>query len=523
MGAWNAITGVGAGLVPALSSGNRQDFSSPLPPPEGDKRQETESSPYPLQRGTKDGRQETYPPLAGVGGGTPQQAGAGGNYPPLAGVGGGTPQQAGAGGNYPPLAGVGGGISSLQPNSLQPTAFLDDRDNITPTDRVLLIVEDDLRFANILLDMAHDKGFKAVITDRGEEAVNLAQKMKPAAITLDLRLPDIDGWTVLDRIKLDPSLMHIPVHIISIEEDQQYGLERGAFAYLTKPVTKESLEAAFTKIAEFTKPGQKKLLIVEDNETEQLAIAALIGNGDVLTKTVTTGKEALKALKSEPFDCVVLDLGLPDMTGAQVLEKIKKEPKLADIPIIIYTGKEISKAEETELKRSARTVIVKGSHSSERLLAETSLFLHRVTSKLPKEKRQIVEKIYKSEAALTGKKVLVVDDDVRNLFALTSLLESHNMVVLTAENGKDAIASLKKNPETDLVLMDIMMPEMDGYETMKEVRKLPRFKELPIIALTAKAMKGDREKCLEAGASDYITKPVNTEQLLSLMRVWLYR
>ncbi|MFH0774407.1 MAG: response regulator [bacterium] len=283
------------------------------------------------------------------------------------------------------------------------------------------------------------------------------------------------------------------------------------------------MKAAFTRIAEFTKPGQKKLLIVEDNEAEQQAMAALIGNGDVLTRTVTTGKEALKALKDEAFDCVVLDLGLPDMTGAQVLEKIKKEPKLADIPIIVYTGKDIDKKEEAELKRSARTVIVKGSHSSDRLLAETSLFLHRVTSKLPKEKRQIVEKIYKSEAALTGKKVLAVDDDVRNLFALTSLLESHNMVVRTCENGKDALASLKKNPETDVVLMDIMMPEMDGYETMQEIRKLARFKQLPIIALTAKAMKGDREKCLEAGASDYITKPVNTEQLLSLMRVWLYR
>jgi CheY-like chemotaxis protein/signal transduction histidine kinase/HAMP domain-containing protein len=399
----------------------------------------------------------------------------------------------------------------------------DDRNNIKPTDQVLLIVEDDPAFANVLLDMAHNKGFKAVVTDRGEEAIKLTQTLKPQALTLDLRLPDIDGWTVLDRLKLDSSTRHIPVHIISIEDDVQYGLNRGAFAYLTKPVTKEKLEEAFQNIAEFVKPEPKELLVIEDNEADQKIITTFLGNGDIKTTVVASGKEAFKAFKSKRFDCVVLDLRLPDMPGAQILEKIKKDPKLADIPIIVYTAKDISREEELALKKSARAVIVKGEHSLERLLAETALFLHRVTLKLPKEKRQIVENLYKSEKALAGKKVLLVDDDVRNLFALTSILESHNMAVLTAENGKEALSSLQKNPEVDIVLIDIMMPEMDGYEVTRQVRKLDRFKQLPILALTAKAMKGDREKCLEAGASDYITKPVNTDQLLSMMRVWLYR
>jgi CheY-like chemotaxis protein len=351
----------------------------------------------------------------------------------------------------------------------------------------------------------------------------MAKKHQPAAITLDIILPDTDGWTVLDRLKLDPETRHIPVQVITVEDDRQHGLERGAFAYLTKPVSKEALGDAFNRLQAFVGVRTRKLLVVEDDEAERRSIVELIGDGDIEITAVGTASEALAALRNRAFHCMVLDLKLPDQSGFQVLERMQQEPHLRDLPVVVYTGKDLTRKEEAQLQKLTQKVIVKGARSPERLFADTALFLHRVAGNLPEMKRRMLESLYSSDAALTGKKVLLVDDDVRNLFALTTVLERHGMIVLTADNGKAAIEKLQSTPGVHIVLMDIMMPEMDGYDTMRAIRKQARFKGMPIIALTAKAMKGDREKCLEAGASDYVSKPVNTQQLLSLMRVWLYR
>ncbi len=399
----------------------------------------------------------------------------------------------------------------------------DDRENIESGDRILLIIEDDVNFARILVDMAQEQGFKALVALRSDIGLAMAREFKPTAIMLDLNLPVMDGWTVLDRLKHDASTRHIPVHIVSVEEGRQRSLQLGAIAYLQKPVSHEALSKSLTDIKGFVDRPVKNLLVVEDDATQRLSIVDLIGNHDVSTTAVGSGAEALETLKSGHFDCIVLDLGLPDMTGFELIEQIKQEPNLKSLPIIIYTGKELTRTEETQLKRMAETIIIKDVRSPERLLDETALFLHRVQANLPEPKRQMLEQLYQTDSTLAGKKVLIVDDDVRNIFALTSMLERHLMQIVFAENGREGIAQLQNTPDINIVLMDVMMPEMDGYETMEAIRKMPQFGSLPMIALTAKAMKGDREKCIEAGASDYITKPVDTEQLLSLLRVWLYR
>ena len=411
---------------------------------------------------------------------------------------------------------------SSEPPSL-PDPLGDDRSTIQSGDRVILIVEDDINFARILLDMAREEGFKALVAMRGDVGLTMAREFQPNAITLDIRLPDMDGWTILDRLKHDPSTRHIPVHLLSVEEGLQRGLQLGAIAYVQKPVTREALMDVLTKLKGFVDRKVKNLLLVEDDEAQRSSIIELIGNTDVQTTAVGTGEEALTALRAGQFDCLVLDLGLPDMSGFELIEQIKEEPNLSMLPIIVYTGQELSKQEETELKRIAETIIIKDVRSPERLLDETALFLHRVQANLPAPKQQMLERLHQTDSVLTGKKVLIVDDDVRNIFALTSMLERHQMQVLYAENGRDGLAVLQSQPDIDVVLMDVMMPEMDGYETMRAIRQQSEFASLPIIALTAKAMKGDREKCINAGASDYITKPVDTEQLLSLLRVWLYR
>jgi CheY-like chemotaxis protein/GAF domain-containing protein len=403
------------------------------------------------------------------------------------------------------------------------TEVMDDRENIVPGDRVVMIVEDDLKFATYLLDMARDHGFKGIVTSRGAAALSMAREHKPDAITLDLGLPDIEGWKVLDRLKDDPNTRHIPVQIITAEEEKERGLKQGALSFLTKPVQKETLDEAFNDITSYLNRQVKTLLIVEDDETQRRAMAELVGSNDVLITGAATAGEALKLLRENRFDCMVLDLGLPDMSGFELMEEIKKETSLRTLPVIVYTGRELSRKEEAQLKRMAKTIIVKDVRSPERLLDETALFLHRVQANLPERQRKMLEQLHKTDEMLAGKKVLVVDDDIRNIFAMTSLLERHQMQVVSAENGRDAIKVLEGSDDIDVVLMDIMMPEMDGYDTIHEIRKLQRFKALPILALTAKAMKGDREKCIEAGASDYISKPVDTEQLLSLLRVWLHR
>jgi len=388
---------------------------------------------------------------------------------------------------------------------------------------VLLIIEDDVKFARILLSMARDKGFKGVVALEAETGLALARKLKPDAITLDIRLPDMDGWAVLDRLKHNAETSHIPVHILSVLDDQQRGLNMGALAYLTKPVSKESLDGAFSKIKGFLDRKVKRLLVVEDNEVQRSFVVSLIGNGDVQTTAVGTGAEALAALRAEPFDCVVLDLKLPDMTGFELLARSRQEPGIHDLPVVVYTGKSLTLEEQAELAKWTEAVVLKDAQSPERLLAETSLFLHRVETNLPESKQKMLRQVHDTDPLLANKKVLIVDDDLRNIFALTAVLERSHMQVPYAENGKDALKILQTTPGIDLVLMDIMMPEMDGYETMRRIRVMEQFKSLPIIALTAKAMKGDREKCIEAGASDYVAKPVGPEQLLSLVRVWLYR
>ena len=399
----------------------------------------------------------------------------------------------------------------------------DDRDTLQPGDNVLLVVEDDPHYARILCDLARDEGFKVLVAMRGSEALAFAREFRPTAVSLDVFLPDMLGWAVLNHLKQDPQTRHIPVQILTMDEDWHHGLSRGAFSFVTKPTTPEGLDGAFLRIKEYVRPRIKRLLIVEDNAAEQLSIRELLGSNDIDIAVVDKGEAALSVLDTEKFDCVVLDLRLPDMSGFEVLERINRSPSLRELPVVVFTGKDLSPDEDARLHTLARSVVVKDVESPERLLDETALFLHRVVADLPPEKQKLLDRLHRSDEALIGRKVLVVDDDVRNIFALSSVLERRGMTVLTAGTGREAIETLETTPNIAIVLMDIMMPEMDGYETMQVIRQNSEFRRLPIIALTAKAMKGDREKCLEAGASEYMAKPVNTDQLLSGLRTWLHR
>ncbi|HWL72351.1 MAG TPA: response regulator, partial [Burkholderiaceae bacterium] len=401
--------------------------------------------------------------------------------------------------------------------------IVDDREDLQLGDTVLLIVEDDPHYARIMRDLARDSGFKTLVAMRGKDALTLAREFHPTAVSLDVFLPDMLGWTVLNHLKQDPATRHIPVQMLTLDEDQQHGLARGAFAFVTKPTTTAGLEEALARIKEYASPRRKRLLVIEDNAAEQLSIRELLGYDDIDIAVAGTGEEALATLREHVFDCVVLDLRLPDMSGFEVLDRLRDNPTLTDLPVVVFTGKELSPEEDARLHMLARSVVVKGVESPERLLDETALFLHRVVADLPLEKQQMLDRLHRSDDALTGRKVLVVDDDVRNIFALSSVVERRGMTVLTAGTGREAIAILDATPDVAIVLMDIMMPEMDGYETMRVIRENAALQRLPIIALTAKAMKGDREKCLEAGASDYLAKPVNTDQLLSALRMWLHR
>jgi CheY-like chemotaxis protein/signal transduction histidine kinase/HAMP domain-containing protein len=399
----------------------------------------------------------------------------------------------------------------------------DDRLNLEPGDTILLIVEDDPHYARVLIDLARDKGFKVLIASHGAEALELAKQYQPAAVSLDVFLPDMLGWTVLSQLKHNPLTRHIPVQIITLDEDRQHALARGAFSFVNKPTTTEGVSAALAQIKEYAKPRRKRLLIVEDNAAEQLSIRALLDHDDIEIVTTDTGSAALSVLRENPCDCVVLDLRLPDMSGFEVLEQIRNDEELSTVPVVVFTGRELSAEEDAELHTMARSIVVKGVESPERLLDETSLFLHRVITELPAEKQRMLEKLNSSDEDLIGRTVLLVDDDARNIFALSSVLERRGMKVLTATTGSEAVALVETSPEIAIVLMDIMMPQMDGYQTIGAIRRDPSLSRLPIIALTAKAMKGDREKCLEAGASDYLAKPVNTEQLLLAIRMWLHR
>ena len=398
----------------------------------------------------------------------------------------------------------------------------DDRGLVAPGDPSVLIIEDDERFSKIVLDFAREKNFKGIVTMQGDSALSLARDYLPSAILLDLDLPDIDGFTVLDRLKRDPSTRHIPVHVMSSLRERERALRLGAISYLNKPVSKAALQEEFSRIQKFLLGGKRSLLVVDDEQMQRDAIVALIGDADLHIVAVDTGQAALDALREARFDCMVLDLTLPDISGFDLLDIIGKDESLRDLPIVINTAKELNRKEVAKLKRYAKTIVIKDARSPERLLDETALFLHRSQASLPEAQRRMLEEIHAADGGLAGRKVLIVDDDLRNIFALSSLLERQQMQVSFAENGRDGIEVLEKDPTIEIVLMDIMMPEMDGYDTMRAIRRIPKFKSLPIITLTAKAMKGDRDKCIAAGASDYITKPVDVAQLLSLMRVWLH-
>ncbi|HVZ99299.1 MAG TPA: response regulator, partial [Caulobacterales bacterium] len=443
---------------------------------------------------------------------------------------------------YLPLA-YAGSASSLarpatSPNTIAPVAyvptlaaarsptierFADDRDAIEEDDQVLLIVEDDPHYASIVANLARDSGLKVLVAMTGGEGLELAREFKPTAISLDVFLPDMLGWTVLSRLKQDPTLRHIPVQMLTLEEDRQHGLARGAFDFISKPAAAEELSGALGRVIDFSKARKRRLLVVEDDPVEQKSIRELIAHDDVEITSAATGQQALETLREENWDCVVLDLKLPDMSGFDVLENMRAVEAQKDVPVVVFTGKELSAEEDARLHSMARSIVVKGVESPERLLDETALFLHRLVSNLPPEKQRMLERLHSSDEDLLGRTVLLVDDDARNIFALSSLLERRGMRVLAATTGREAIELIESTPEVALVLMDIMMPEMDGYETIQMIRRNPAHRRLPIVALTAKAMKGDREKCLEAGASDYLAKPVNTDQLLSALRMWLHR
>jgi HAMP domain-containing protein/signal transduction histidine kinase/CheY-like chemotaxis protein len=441
-----------------------------------------------------------------------------------------------------------------RPVSLEPVPALelipvspapaDDRNSLgqDPNERVILIIEDDPAFASIILDTARGQGFKGLVALDGETGILMARQYLPDAISLDLKLPGVDGWKVLDELKRDVATRHIPVQVVSVM-DRQKGIAANAISYLEKPVTTQALEGAFAHVHAFLDRGVRELLVVEDDEVHRTSIVELLSDADVHVTAVATAQEALTALKANRYDCMVLDLTLPDMSGFDLLRKFKRQDRHKDLPVVIYTSKDLTRQEEASLKKFATTIITKGTASSEHLLDETALFLHRVVEKMPVAKREIVERRASPglvaapqliptpnpsngqgavpESDLAHRRVLVVDDDVRNIFALTSVLESQGMNVQFEESGRAALDVLGTENDIEIVLMDVMMPEMDGYETMRAIRQLPQYAEVPIIALTAKAMQGDREKCLEAGASDYITKPVDTEILFTMMRKWL--
>jgi CheY-like chemotaxis protein len=388
---------------------------------------------------------------------------------------------------------------------------------------VALIIEDDARFAAVLRDLSREQGFKAVVCLRGDTGLEMAKSLKPDAIFLDLELPGLHGEKVLEELQAHPALRRIPVEVISAHERGRQVLNQGAFAFAQKPVSPEVLQDALRRLVGFLEQGSRRLLVVEDNVLEREEMQRLLSSHDVVITSVGSGAEAIEELKKHEFNCMILDLMLPDMSGMELLEKIHGELGIRDLPVVVYTAKELNEEEERRLRKEAHTVVMKGPAALQRLKDEAVLFLHRVVERLPSEKRPMVRQAQNAGSPLKGRKILVVDDDVRNVFALTALLEEHEMTVTHADNGKTSLDMLRANKDTDLVLMDIMMPIMDGYEAMRQIRQDPALSKLPVIALTAKAMMGDRDKCLAAGASDYLAKPVDADKLLSLMRVWLYR
>ena len=406
---------------------------------------------------------------------------------------------------------------------LSPSPFPDDRAEVSAGDKILLVIEDDPKFAKVVYNFSHEKGFKCLVAPDGQTALALIKNYTPTAIILDLHLPDISGWGVLDVLKNDPATRHIPVHIMSVDEEVLDAYRKGAMGYLTKPVNEAALNESFQSIEQFLSKEIKDLLLVEDDANARHSIKMLLGGSDVRISEAEEGQAALDMLHTQHFDCVILDLTLPDMNGFEVLSQMNGNNSKAKCPVIVYTGRDLTPEENDELMKHADSVIVKGVKSPERLLDETALFLHRVVADMPVEKQETIKQLYYEDGLLTDKKILVVDDDIRNSFALSKLLTDRGLAVRIARDGQQALDSLAKDPNVDLVLMDIMMPVMDGYETIRNIRAKQEFKGLPILAFTAKAMKGDKEKCLAAGANDYLPKPIDIDRLFSMLRVWLYQ
>ena len=400
--------------------------------------------------------------------------------------------------------------------------IVDDRKELQPTDRKILLIEDDFHFARILCDLSHDRGFKVLVADNGETGLHFADYYRPDAVILDVNLPGMDGWTVLERLKANSETRHIPVHVISANDRPLNALKMGAIGYMTKPVSMDELNGVYARIERKIDSPVRSILLVEDDPTQIEAVRELLADDRVTITTATSGKEAMEALGRDCFDCMILDIGLPDMSGIELLSHVRNDPKLQDMPVIVYTGRDLSPQESALVQDYAEMIVLKDARSPSRLLEEATLFLHLVESELPVEKKRMLQRIHDREAVFQGKKILLVDDDMRNVYAITNILEEKGMQVVIGKNGREGIEKLKADPEIDLVLMDIMMPVMDGYEAMRQIRSMDAYRKLPIIALTAKAMKGDKALCIEAGANDYMAKPFETEKLLSMLRVWLY-
>lgn len=413
-------------------------------------------------------------------------------------------------------------VEAVQPVSKQ-VIIDDDRHEIGKDDKTVLIVEDDQNFLKYLIKQGREKGFRCIATADGQDGLLLAEEFRPNAIILDVNLPNRNGWEVLDALKKNQVLRHIPVHMMSVEEKTLDAFKKGAVGYLHKPVTQDDLRRAFELLEDYIDNEIRELLIVEDDQVLRQEIVKLIGNGDVHSTAVASGAEVIKALRKNKYDCMILDIGLPDMTGFELLDRLEKESGIEIPPVIVYTGRELTREEHDSLYRYTDSIIIKGVKSVERLLDETALFLHRVVDKMPADKKKMIANLYEQDAMFFGKKVLIVDDDMRNAFALSKILAEKQMEVKIANSGTKALEILATEEEVDLVLMDIMMPEMDGYETMRRIRAQERFWNLPVIALTAKAMPEDKRKCLEAGANDYLAKPIEATRLFSVMRIWLYR
>jgi hypothetical protein len=402
----------------------------------------------------------------------------------------------------------------------------DDRSSIQDGDRVLLVVEDDPAFSATLVEVARERGYRALAASSGSEALELARDIGPDLILLDLKLPDMNGWVLLDRLKHMSETRHIPVHIVSAFGERRRGRLSGAVGVLEKPVARAALLSLLDTLQRLLERRAKRVLVVAADEESQQNLVDLVGGGDgsgVETVAVASGEEALSALDDHPFDCVVLSHRLPEAATIELLRRLERNPTLDGLPVVVFAEQELAPEARREVSRPRDHIVVKGVRTPEVLVDAAARFLHRAERDLPEPQRQMLRALAQSDPDLRGHKVLVVDDDVRNIFAITALLEQHGMDVVFAENGHEALAKLAEHEDVAAVLMDIMMPEMDGYEAMRRIREDARHSELPVIALTAKAMRGDREKCLEAGASDYVMKPIDPDQLVSLLRVWLQR